>query len=123
MQRMGDVIRSSLARSLRQLQDEDRIAAAVQVCCGTVLASHCAVLVLEEEGTLHLRVDSPEWMAPLLGMREVLRHDLQRVAGVPVAGLHFVEAGSPSERALLSGQLRAAGRAPRADFSPQGRLA
>ena len=100
MERMRDVIRGSLARSLRLLAEEDRLAAALPVVCGSVLASHCEVERLDEERTLHVRVDSPEWMASLLGMRDILQHDLQRVAGVPLAGLHFLQAGSAPDRSL-----------------------
>ena len=100
MQGMRELIRGSLARSLRLLTEEDRLAAALPVVCGTVLAGHCEVDRLEGDGKLHVRVDSPEWMSPLLGMREMLQHDLQRVAGVPLTGLHFVQAGSAPDRPL-----------------------
>ena len=98
MQRMREVIRGSLARSLRTLTEEDRLAAALPVVCGTALAAHCEVAWLDETRTLHLRVDAPEWLRPLLGMRDRVQHDLQRVAGVPLTGLHFVEAGSRTDR-------------------------
>lgn len=98
MQRMREVIRGSLARSLRQLTEEDRIASALPVVCGSALAGHCEVIGLNEQRTLQVRVDSPEWLAPLLGMKEMLQHDLQRVAGVPLSGLHFVQAGSAPDR-------------------------
>ena len=130
MQRMRDVIRGSLARSLRLLTEEDRIAAALPVVCGTVLAGHCEVDRLDEEGKLHVLVDSAEWMSPLLGMREILQHDLQRVAGVPLTGLHFVQAGSAPDRPLrppfAEGAQPAPGRqrpARRSTFIPKGRPA
>ena len=100
MERMRDVIRGSLARSLRVLSEEDRLASALPVVCGSALASHCEVMHLDEERTLHVRVDSPEWMNPLLGMKEIVRHDLQRIAGVPLSGLHCVQAGSAPDRPL-----------------------
>ena len=102
MQRMREVIRGSLARSLRNLAEEDRLGAALPVVCGSALAAHCAVERLDDAGTLHLRVDAPEWLAPLLGMRDRVQHDLQRVAGVPLTGLHFVQAGSAPDRPLPS---------------------
>lgn len=100
MQRMREVIRGSLARSLRSLAEEDRLAAALPLVCGTALASHCEVVTVDEGRTLHLRVDAPEWMSPLLGMRDTIQHDLQRIAGVPLAGLHFLQAGSASDRSF-----------------------
>lgn len=98
MQHMGDVIRGSLARSLRLLGQEDRLAAALPVVCGSAMASHCEVGSLDERGTLHLLVDSEEWLRSMLPMREMLQHDLQRVAGVLLTGLHFVQAGSAPDR-------------------------
>ena len=90
MQRLREVIRGSLARSLRTLPEEDRVAAALPVVCGTALAAHCRVAGLDGERTLHLEVDAPEWLTSLVAMRDHLQHDLQRVAGVPLAGLHFL---------------------------------
>lgn len=93
MQGMRDMMRLALARSLRTLSEEDRLAAAIPLVCGTALAAHCEVASLAEDRTLHLRVDGAEWLSPLLAMRGVLQHDLARVAGVPLSGLHFVQAG------------------------------
>ncbi len=94
MERMREIIRGNLARSLRRCGEEDRLAAALPVVCGGTLASHCEVERLDEAGTLHLRVDGEDWLSPLLGMREVMRHELQRVAGVALTGLHFVQPGA-----------------------------
>jgi hypothetical protein len=105
MQRMREVIRGSLARSLRLLSEEDRLASALPVVCGSALAGHCEVACLDEHRTLHVRVDSAEWLSSAVGMKGVLQHDLERVAGVPLSGLHFVGAGSVPDR---SGQKSAA---------------
>lgn len=98
MQGMREVIRGSLARSLRLLSEEDRLASALPVVCGSALAGHCEVARLDEDRTLHVRVDSAEWLISAISMKNVLQHDLQRVAGVPLSGLHFVETGSASDR-------------------------
>ena len=87
---MRELMRGSLARSLSTLTEEDRLAAALPLVCGTVLASHCEVDRLDERRTLHLRVLGRDWLSPLLGMRDVLRHDLARTAGVSLSGLEFV---------------------------------
>ena len=100
MQGMRDVIRASLARSLRLLTEEDRLAAALPLVCGSALASHCQIAYLDDERTLHVRVDAGNWLASAVGMKEMVQHDLQRVAGVRLAGLHFVEAGSAPDRPL-----------------------
>ncbi len=89
MQGMREFLRGSLAGSLRTLSAEDRLAAALPLVCGTALAGHCVVEHLDDAGTLHLRVSDREWLGPLLAMRDVLRSDLARIAGVPLAGLHF----------------------------------
>ncbi len=94
MQDMRELLRSSLARSLRTLTEEDRLAAALPVVCGSALASHCVVEGLDETRTLRLRVDKGEWLSALLGMRDVLQRDLARTAGVPLHGIIF-EAASP----------------------------
>ncbi len=92
MQGMRDMMRGSLARSLRTLSPEDRLAAALPLVCGTALAAHCEVLELTSEGTLHLRVRGHEWLASLLAMQEMLRSDLGRVSGVQLSDLHFLVA-------------------------------
>ena len=94
MQGMRDLMRGSLARSLGTLTEEDRLAAALPLVCGTALASHCEVERLDAGRMLHIRVRGRDWIGPLLSMREVLRSDLARTAGVALADLHFEVAGS-----------------------------
>jgi hypothetical protein len=91
MQRMRDVLRDSLARSLRELSEEDRLAAAWPVACGSALAAHAEVLHLDAEHVLHVRVTGAEWMRQFLHMRSALANDLGRIAGVRLAGIHFEE--------------------------------
>lgn len=93
MQRMRDVLRSSLARSLRELPDEDRLAAAWPVACGPQLAAHGQVQYLDNEGILHVRVDGREWFDQFLDIRSALAADLARIASVRLNGLHFEEQG------------------------------
>jgi hypothetical protein len=98
MQRMRDILRGSLARSLRELPEEDRLAAAWPVACGSAMASHAEVLHLDPEGILHIRVAGPEWMRQFLTMRSALSNDLGRIAGVRLSGIHFEEKGSARPR-------------------------
>ncbi len=98
MQPLREVIRGNLARSLRKLAEEDRLSAALAVVCTGALGSHCQIAQLDGSRVVHLRVDGQEWMPALLGMRDRLRHDLQRVSGVAIARLHFVEVQATSER-------------------------
>ena len=109
MQGMRDLLRGSLARSLRMLSEEDRLASALPVVCGQALAAHCEVDRLDEQRTLHLRVSGREWLAPLLSMRDVLQHDLARIAGVKLDGLHF-ESGRVGGAGFRSAELSAAGQ-------------
>jgi hypothetical protein len=91
MQRMRDVLRDSLRRSLRPLSEEDRLAAAWRVACGPALADHAEVLHLDKEQVLHVRVTGSIWMQQFLTMRSALANDLARIAGVPLSGIHFLE--------------------------------
>jgi predicted nucleic acid-binding Zn ribbon protein len=89
MQRMRDVLRGELGRSLRELSEEDRLATAWTVVCGAAMAAHGQVLRLDEERVVHVRVDGEEWMQQFLAMRAVLQSELARVAGVRLGGIHF----------------------------------
>ena len=98
MQRMRDVLRGSLARSLRELPDEDRLAAAWPVVCGSALAGHGEVRYLDADGILHVRVTGTEWMKQFGHMRSALANDLGRIAGVRLNGIHFEEGGEQRSR-------------------------
>jgi hypothetical protein len=89
MQRMRELLRGSLARSLRELSEQDRLAAAWPVACGPSLATHAEVLHLDEERVLHVRVRGAEWMRQFLHLRSALANDLGRIAGVRLTGIHF----------------------------------
>jgi predicted nucleic acid-binding Zn ribbon protein len=98
MQRIRDVLRGSLQRALRELPDEDRLAAAWPVACGSALAEHGQVLHLDRENVLHVRVDGPLWMKQFQQMRSALANDLGRIAGVRLSAIHFEEQGSAPRR-------------------------
>jgi hypothetical protein len=97
MQGMRDILRGTLARSLRPLPALDRLAAAWPVACGSALAAH-GELASYEKGVVRIIVSSPEWMQPLSHMRLVLQSDLARIAGVPVTAIHFEKAGNREHR-------------------------
>lgn len=98
MQGMRDLLRGSLGRSLRELPDEDRLAAAWHVACGSTLAGHAEVRYLDAEGILHVRVEGAEWMKQFLQVRSALSNDLGRIAGVRLSGIHFEEHGAARMR-------------------------
>jgi hypothetical protein len=91
MQRMRDVLRDSMRRTLAPLSDEDRLTAAWRVACGPALADHAEVLHLDSESVLHVRVTGAVWMQQFLTMRSALANDLGRIAGVRLSGIHFLE--------------------------------
>lgn len=99
MQRMRDVLRGQLGRSLRDLTPEDRLAAAWQVVCGAALAAKGEVEYLDNEGVLHVRVAQPEWFGEFLERRSVLASEVGRIAGVKLAGIHFEKARVRQSRA------------------------
>lgn len=84
MQGMRTLLRHELARSLRSLPEVDRLAAALPVVCGSVLAAHCQVVEIDDRRTVRIEVSGADWLAPLLGMRDVLERDLAKTAGVTV---------------------------------------
>lgn len=94
---MRDVLRGSLGRSLRALSDEDRLAAAWPVACGSALAERAEVLGLDAEGVLHVRV-LPGWRDQFMQMRAKLTDDLRRIAGVRDVTVHFEGQGTKNAR-------------------------
>jgi len=86
---MRDLLKGALGRSLRALQEEDRLAAAWLVACGRVLAEHGTV-VGYANGVVRVEVDGGAWLEQLKSMRTGLEAELARIAGVPVTGIHFV---------------------------------
>ena len=94
MQRMRDVLRGTLGRSLRQWSEEDRLAAAWTVACGPAMAAHGEVLHLDAERVLHVRVSGAGgagagWTQQFLHVRSALAKDMERIAGVRFNGIHF----------------------------------
>jgi hypothetical protein len=94
MQRVRDVLRGSLGRSLRALSEEDRLAAAWPVACGPVLAERAEIVSLDAEDVLHVRVLEPGWREQFMQMRMMLTEDLRRIAGVRVQTIHFEGQGT-----------------------------
>jgi hypothetical protein len=94
MQRVRDVLRQSLRRTLSSLSDEDRLVAAWPVACGPALAARAEVLGLEAEGVLRVRVLQPEWREQFVQMRTMLADDVSRIAGVRVQTIHFEGQGA-----------------------------
>jgi predicted nucleic acid-binding Zn ribbon protein len=88
METMRDLLRSSLARSLRGMCEEDRLAAAWTVACGSAMADHAAVVGFDE-GVVRIEVADTAWMQQMISLRSVLARDMARIAGLPIAAIHF----------------------------------
>ena len=88
MEAMRELLRGSLGRSLRDLRDEDRLAAAWTVACGRAMAERGEV-VGYEDGAVRIAVTSAAWMQQMRSMSGMLEREMARIAGMPVAGIHF----------------------------------
>ncbi len=95
---MRDVLRGTLGRSLRNLSDQDRLAAAWAVACGPTLGERAEVLGFDEDRILHVRVLQPGWRDQFGQMRSMLTEELRKISGVRVQTIHFEEQGSARER-------------------------
>jgi hypothetical protein len=80
MEAMRELLRSSLGRSLGAMRDEDRLAAAWTVACGSAMAERGAVMGYER-GVV--------WIGQMISLRGTLEREMARIAGLPVAGIHF----------------------------------
>jgi hypothetical protein len=88
MDGMRELLKGSLARSLRALRDEDRLAAAWPVTCGALMAEHGTVLGYND-GVVRVQVQDGPWMRQMISMRQQLEPELARIAGVRVTKIHF----------------------------------
>ena len=88
MEGMRGVLRGNLARTLRTMRDEDRLAAAWTVACGRAMAGHGTV-VGYAAGVIRVQVADPVWLKQMLSLHSVLEREMARIAGLPVAGIHF----------------------------------
>ena len=88
MEAMRDVLRGSLARSLRGIGDVDRLAAAWTVACGCAMADHGQVIGYES-GVVRVEVADPVWQRQMISLRSTLEREMARIAGLPVKSIEF----------------------------------
>jgi hypothetical protein len=88
MDGMRDVLRGSLRRSLGAMRDEDRLAAAWTVACGAAMAER-GVVTGYDAGAVTVEVTDAMWMQQMVSLRRVLGREMARIAGLPVAEIHF----------------------------------
>jgi hypothetical protein len=70
------------------MPEEDRLAAAWPVACGSAMAGHGEVVGFEG-GVVQVLVSDKAWMQQMESMRGVLERELAKIAGVVVSGIHF----------------------------------
>ncbi|MHB1022605.1 MAG: DUF721 domain-containing protein [Acidobacteriaceae bacterium] len=97
MDRMRDVLRTSIATSLRTMSPEDRLAAAWPVVCGQAIAERTQVLGLHG-GKLQIGVADAAWQQQMQSMGERLKHELTRIAGVPLTDILFLVGSAAQSR-------------------------
>ena len=88
MEGMRGLLRGTLGRSLRAMPEEDRLAAAWPVACGSAMAGHGEVVGFQD-GVVHMLVSDKTWLRQMESMRGVLERELGKIAGVAVRGIHF----------------------------------
>lgn len=88
MEAMRELLRGSLGRSLGAMRDEDRLAAAWTVACGSAMADRGAVIGYDA-GVVRVEVTDAVWMRQMVSLRGTLEREMARIAGLPVAGLQF----------------------------------
>jgi hypothetical protein len=88
MEAMRDVLRGTLAKSLRGIHDEDRLAAAWTVACGCAMADRGRV-VGYDAGVVRIEVADQVWLRQMIALRSVLEREMARIAGLPVRAIQF----------------------------------
>ncbi len=88
MEGMRDLLRGSLGRSLKEMPEMDRLAAAWPVACGRTMAERGEIVGFDE-GIIRVEVADQVWLRQMVSMRGVLQHELARIAGVKASGIHF----------------------------------
>lgn len=60
------------------------------VACGPALAERATVIGYDRSGMVSVEVRDRAWLNEIEGMRDYLKVELARIAGVKVAELHFI---------------------------------
>jgi predicted nucleic acid-binding Zn ribbon protein len=88
MEGMRSLLREVLGKSLSGMRDDDRLAAAWPVACGTAMAERGKV-VGYEDGVVQIVVADAAWLQQMRSMSGVLERELAKISGVAVTGIHF----------------------------------
>ncbi len=93
MERMRDLLKRNLGRSLGGLSVADRLDAAWPVACGPAMAKRGEIVGFVG-GVVEVQVQDNVWLDQMRSMAGVLERELARIADVKVAGIHFKVRGS-----------------------------
>jgi predicted nucleic acid-binding Zn ribbon protein len=96
-ERMRDVLRGALGRSLASMEPEDRIVAAWPVACGQRLAERTRILSFAD-GVLSVEVADSAWLKQMRSLSEKLKAELRSIAGVGVTDILFTLPATSAER-------------------------
>ena len=88
MEGMRELLRNTLAKSLKASPVEDRLAAAWPLVCGRAMAAHGSV-VGYEDGTVLIDVSDDVWLRQMICIRSQLATRMAQVADAKVSGIHF----------------------------------
>jgi hypothetical protein len=97
MESMREMLKKNLARSLEALPEPDRLAAAWPVACGKAMADRGEIVGFAD-GVVEIEVRDAVWLDQMRSMGAVLEHELARIAGVKIAGIHFQVKGAKPKR-------------------------
>jgi predicted nucleic acid-binding Zn ribbon protein len=88
VERMRDLLKKELGRSLHALSELDRLQAAWPVACGRQLAERGRVTAFAD-GIVQIEAEDSIWLTQMLSMRATLERELAKIAAVKLSGIHF----------------------------------
>lgn len=93
---MRDVLRGTLGASLRGMGEEDRLAAAWTVACGSAMAGHGRVAGYED-GVVRIEVADAVWLRQMTALSRTLERELEKISGLKVSGIEFAKKRNTEE--------------------------
>lgn len=100
MESIRELSQTGLGVSLEALSEEDLVALAWPVVCGTTMARR-GEIVQYKEGVLQVLATDTAWELHLRSMSTVLKRELALITGVPVTEIHFEVHGRKNSSELM----------------------
>ena len=88
LERMRDLMKASMGRSLDALREEDKLAVAWGMVCGKTMAERGTVVGYMDRA-VWVEVEDGPWLEQLRSMRGQLAGEITRITGVAVSEIHF----------------------------------